>query len=77
MQMAVSANKVENITKAVKLVKEAAASGAKLVALPVNKKDLIFLAKQFNLKEQQTSSSSSSSSCQCCFSVECGSKSWS
>ncbi|XP_071806553.1 omega-amidase NIT2-like isoform X1 [Asterias amurensis] len=34
VQMAVSANKVANITKAVKLIKEAAASGAKLVALP-------------------------------------------
>ncbi|XP_038065678.1 omega-amidase NIT2-like isoform X2 [Patiria miniata] len=34
VQMAVSANKKENVTRAVRLIKEAASAGAKLVALP-------------------------------------------
>ena len=37
VQMAVGINKIENVTKACQMIKEAALKGAKLVALPVNK----------------------------------------
>ena len=38
IQMAVGVNKLENVSNACKLIREAAKKGAKLIALPVSKK---------------------------------------